>query len=58
MDRVVCQKTVSYRENLEKLRPDIVVCSGICDGPDSAVRNEIASVLASYGGRLVDLSSF
>ncbi|MBO4219603.1 MAG: NTP transferase domain-containing protein [Clostridia bacterium] len=55
VDRVVCQKTVSYRENLEKFRPDIVVCSGICDGPDPAVRNEITSILASYGGKLIDL---
>lgn len=53
--KVVEQKTLSYRENLEKYRPNFVV-----HGDDwrvgflKPIREEIMEVLASYGGRLVE----
>ena len=53
--RVVEQHTLSYRENLEKYRPDIVVHGDDwCTGFQQPVRAEVLSVLASYGGRLVE----
>ena len=55
VSRVVEQKTLSYKENLEKYRPDIVVHGDDWDhGFQRPVRDEVASVLASYGGRLVE----
>ena len=53
--RVVDQKTLSYRENLEKLRPDIVVHGDDwCTGFQKPIRDEVVSVLASYGGKLAE----
>ena len=53
--RVVGQNTLSYRENLEKYRPDVVVHGDDwCTGFQQPVREEVFSVLASYGGRLVE----
>ncbi len=55
--KVVEQRTLSYRENLEKYHPDIVV-----HGDDwqmdfqKPIRDEVTSVLASYGGKLVEYS--
>ena len=53
--RVVEQKTLSYRENLERYRPDIVVHGDDwCTGFQQPIREEVISVLASYGGKLVE----
>ena len=53
--RVVEQKTLSYRENLEKLHPDIVVHGDDwTTGFQKPLRDEVACILASYGGRLVE----
>ena len=53
--RVVEQRTLSYRENLEKYRPDIVVHGDDwCAGFQQPVREEVLSVLSSYGGKLVE----
>ena len=53
--RVVEQKTLSYRENLEKYRPDIVVHGDDWEhGFQKPIRDEVTSVLASYGGKLVE----
>lgn len=52
---VVEQKTLSYADNLRRLRPDYVV-----HGDDwqeefqKPIRDEVVSVLAEYGGRLVE----
>lgn len=52
---VVEQRTLSYRENLEKYRPDIVVHGDDwMDGRLRPIRDETVSVLNSYGGRLVE----
>ena len=53
--KVVEQRTLSYRENLEGLRPDIVVHGDDwASGFQKPIRDEVVSVLASYGGRLVE----
>ena len=53
--RVVEQRTLSYRENLEKYKPDFVVHGDDwSDGFQKPIRNEVISVLATYGGRLVE----
>lgn len=53
--KVVEQKTLSYRENLEKYKPSIVVHGDDwCEGVQKDIRNEAASILASYGGKLIE----
>ena len=53
--KVVEQKTLSYKENLEKYQPDMVVHGDDwCTGFQKPVRDEVVSVLASYGGKLVE----
>ncbi len=53
--KVVEQKTLSYRENLEKYHPNIVVHGDDwVTGFQRPVRNEVTSILSSYGGKLVE----
>lgn len=53
--KVVEQKTLSYKDNLEKYQPDIVVHGDDwVTGFQKTIRDEVVSVLASYGGRLVE----
>lgn len=53
--KVVDQNTLSYRENLEKYKPAIVVHGDDwCVGFQKPIRNEVVSILASYGGKLVE----
>ena len=53
--KVVDQNTLSYKENLETYRPDIVVHGDDWTGGfQKPVRDEVVSLLAAYGGRLVE----
>ena len=53
--KVVDQDRLSYRENLEELHPDIVVHGDDwCSGFQKPIRDEVVSILASYGGKLVE----
>ena len=53
--RVVEHPALSYRENLEKYHPDYVVHGDDwTSGIQKPIRDEVVSVLASYGGRLVE----
>lgn len=53
--RVVEQKSLSYRENLEKYKPDIVVHGDDwVTGFQRPIRDEVTSILATYGGKLVE----
>ena len=55
VSRVVEQRTLSYRENLEAYRPDIVVHGDDwCAGFQRPVRDEVLSLLNTYGGKLVE----
>ena len=53
--RVVDQNTLSYKENLEKYKPTYVVHGDDwCAGFQKPIRDEVVSILASYGGKLVE----
>ena len=53
--KVVDQKTLSYKANLESLKPSIVVHGDDwCNGFQKPIRDEVVSILASYGGKLVE----
>lgn len=53
--KVICQNTLSYRENLERYRPTYVVHGDDwAEGFQKPIRDEVVSVLASYGGTLVE----
>ncbi len=53
--RVVEQKKLSYRENIETYRPTYVVHGDDwVTGFQKPVRDEVVSILASYGGKLVE----
>lgn len=53
--RVVEQKTLSYRENIEKLHPDFVVHGDDwVEGFQKPIRAEVIETLATYGGQLVE----
>jgi len=55
VNRVVEQKTLSYAENLRAFRPTYVVHGDDWrEGFQRPVRDEVVSVLAEYGGRLVE----
>lgn len=53
--KVVSQETLSYKENLEKYMPTYVVHGDDwITGTQRAIRDEVVSILAGYGGRLVE----
>lgn len=53
--KVVDQRTLSYKENLETLKPAIVVHGDDwCTGFQKPIRDEVVSILSSYGGKLVE----
>lgn len=56
VDRVIAQEELSYRDVLLKWKPDFVVHGDDWQtGVQKPVRDEVVSVLASYGGRLVEV---
>ena len=53
--KVVDQNTLSYKANLEALKPSIVVHGDDwCAGFQKPIRDEVISILDSYGGKLVE----
>lgn len=53
--KVVLQNSLSYRENLEKYHPDIVVHGDDwVTGFQKPIRDEVTAILATYGGKLVE----
>lgn len=53
--RVVCQDTLSYKDNLYRYRPTYVVHGDDwTEGFQRPVRDEVVSILESYGGTLVE----
>lgn len=55
VERVVEQKSLSYKEILETLKPDFVVHGDDWqDGFQRPIRQEVCEVLAEYGGELVE----
>ncbi|MBQ6168398.1 MAG: phosphoenolpyruvate mutase [Ruminococcus sp.] len=55
VERAVEQRQLSYRENILKYRPDIVVHGDDwTEGFQKPIRDEVKKLLDSYGGRLVE----
>ena len=55
VSRVVEQKTLSYRDVLEALRPDYVVHGDDwANGFQKPIRDEVVAVLSAWGGQLVE----
>lgn len=55
VETVVAQQTLSYRENLKRYRPDIVVHGDNWKtGKLQPVRDETVNILKEYGGELVE----
>ena len=55
VDRVVEQKKLSYTDILNELKPNFVVHGDDwCTGFQKPIRDEVVSILASYGGKLVE----
>lgn len=55
IDSVVDQETLSYKDNLLKIKPDIVVHGDDWkDGDQKEIRDEVVDILAGYGGKLVE----
>ena len=53
--KVVDQETLSYKDNLLTYRPSVVVHGDDwCAGFQKPIRDEVVSILASYGGELVE----
>ena len=56
VDEVMPQETVSYADNLHKLRPDYVIHGDNWEaGSLSATRMEVISVLTEWGGELIEV---
>ena len=54
--QVVEQSSLSYKENLVKYQPDYVLHGDNWKiGFQKPIREEVCSVLASYGGKLIEL---
>lgn len=55
VESVVKQDSLSYKKNIEKMRPDFVVHGDDWqNGLQKPIRDEVCSLIASYGGRLVE----
>ena len=55
VEKVVEQKTLSYKENLKDLKPDYVVHGDDwVQGFQKPIRDEVLKVLGEYGGKLVE----
>ena len=55
VEKVIEQKTLSYKKNLDTLKPDYVVHGNDwCEGFQQPIRQEVIDVLAGYGGQLVE----
>ena len=56
VSRVVPQETLSYADNIRRLRPDYVVHGDDwTQGVQAMVRTEVVELLAEYGGELVEI---
>lgn len=55
VDQVICQQSMSYRDVIERLHPDIIVHGDDWkQGFQKPIRDEAAELLSAYGGRLVE----
>lgn len=55
ISEVVVQNTLSYKENILSLKPDIVVHGdNWIQGPQSHIRDEVLELLSQYDGKLIE----
>ncbi len=55
VETVVEQKTLSYKDNIEKFKPDYIVHGDDwTEGIQKPIREEVISVLSTYGGKLIE----
>ena len=56
VNQVILQETLSYRSNLEQLKPDYVIHGDDWrNGIQKETRAEVIDVLNSYGGKLIEI---
>lgn len=56
VDNVIAQKSLSYTDNLRKLKPDYVVHGNDWNnGPQSNIRLRVIEVLKEWGGQLIEI---
>ena len=56
VDNVIAQESLSYTDNLRKLKPDYVVHGNDWNnGPQSNIRLRVIEVLKEWGGQLIEL---
>lgn len=57
VDEVIIQNDIMYDQIVDKLRPDYIVHGDNWKvGPESAIRNNVLSLLKKYGGELIEPS--
>ena len=57
VDEVIVQDSIMYDEVIQRLRPDYVVHGDNWkEGPESAIRNNVVSLLQRFGGELIEVS--
>ena len=53
---VTPQKTLSYKENLERIQPDYVLhADDWQQGPQAQTRKEVIETIAKWGGELIEV---
>lgn len=56
VDEVICQSDVMYDEVIAQYKPDYVIHGdNWLAGPTRAIRNNVESLLATYGGEIIDV---
>lgn len=56
VSRVITQDSIMYDKVIKELKPDYVIHGDNWkDGPEAAIRNNVASLLGQYGGTLVEV---
>ncbi len=57
VDEVIIQEEIMYDTIVEKLRPDYIIHGDNWrEGPEAAIRENVVSLLATYGGELIEPS--
>jgi len=56
VNKVVSQNTLSYKKNLERIKPDFVIhADDWRNGPQKNTRQEVIEVLSEWGGELIEV---
>ncbi|MCQ2531590.1 MAG: phosphoenolpyruvate mutase [Saccharofermentans sp.] len=56
VDEVICQSDIMYNDVISKYKPDYVIHGdNWLSGPTKAIRNNVESLLSTYGGEIIDV---